>query len=96
MITLAVVTSLIPLHAPALPFVSYAGGDLVIMLACVGLLLSIANHSDAEAPPDFGTGPEARVALPGGTGGGRGIRRGNCPKRQDLSGAEPARGGRSR
>jgi cell division protein FtsW len=64
LINLAVVTSLIPLRAPALPFVSYAGGDLVMMLACVGLLLSIAKHSAVGAPADSGRDPGTSAVLP--------------------------------
>lgn len=46
MLNLAVVTSLVRLQAPPLPLVSYAGTDLTMTLACVGLLLSIAKHSE--------------------------------------------------
>ncbi|MBI5397646.1 MAG: putative lipid II flippase FtsW [Verrucomicrobia bacterium] len=50
LINLAVVTSLMPNKGLPLPFVSYGGSNLCVMLACVGLLLSIARHAGASEP----------------------------------------------
>ena len=41
----SVVTSALPNKGLPLPFVSYGGSNLLIMLTSVGLLLSIARHS---------------------------------------------------
>lgn len=50
LINLAVVTSLMPNKGLPLPFVSYGGSNLCVMLACVGLLLSVARHAGAPDP----------------------------------------------
>ncbi|MBI5686386.1 MAG: FtsW/RodA/SpoVE family cell cycle protein [Verrucomicrobia bacterium] len=49
-INLAVVTSCIPNKGMPLPFISYGGTDLCVLLVCVGVLLSIARHADTSAP----------------------------------------------
>jgi cell division protein FtsW len=46
-INIGVVTSALPNKGLALPFVSYGGSSLVAMLACVGLLFSIARQARA-------------------------------------------------
>ena len=52
LINLAVVTALMPNKGLPLPFISYGGSNLCVMLACVGLLLSVARHAGApEAAP---------------------------------------------
>jgi cell division protein FtsW len=48
-INIGVVTSALPNKGLALPFISYGGSNLLIMLTCVGLLLSIARHSSETA-----------------------------------------------
>ena len=45
LINMAVVTNLLPNKGLSLPFISYGGSNLIFMMAGVGLLISIANHS---------------------------------------------------
>ena len=44
-INIAVVTSSIPVTGMPLPFFSYGGSALVILLCSVGVLLNISRHS---------------------------------------------------
>lgn len=44
-INIGVVTGSLPNKGLALPFISYGGSNLVIMLACVGMLINIGRHS---------------------------------------------------
>jgi cell division protein FtsW len=60
-INLAVVTSCIPNKGMPLPFISYGGTDLCVLLVCVGVLLSIARHADTSAPA---LAPARRVTNP--------------------------------
>ena len=55
-INMGVVTSMLPNKGLPLPFISYGGSNLLITLASVGLLLSIARHgrateAEADLPP---------------------------------------------
>ncbi len=44
-INIGVVTSVLPNKGIALPFISYGGSNLLAMLACIGILFSIARHA---------------------------------------------------
>jgi cell division protein FtsW len=48
-INIGVVTSALPNKGLSLPFISYGGSNLLLMITCVGLLLSIARRA---RPPD--------------------------------------------
>jgi cell division protein FtsW len=44
-VNMAVVTGAVPNKGIALPFISYGGSNLVLMLGCVGLLLNVARRA---------------------------------------------------
>ncbi len=48
-INLGVATSLVPNKGLPLPFVSYGGSSLLAMCLCLGLLTSVALHSDSDS-----------------------------------------------
>jgi len=48
-INIGVVTGALPNKGIALRFLSYGGSNLVIMLTCVGLLMSVARQAPAPA-----------------------------------------------
>jgi cell division protein FtsW len=61
-INIGVVTSALPNKGLPLPFISYGGSNLLMMLACVGLLFSIARRS--SMPETFVDGPLEPSELP--------------------------------
>ena len=71
-VNLAAVLGVAPLTGIPLPFVSYGGSSLVVLLACVGILLNIAGDERAPqraASPDRGrrnSRPRPAVARGGG------------------------------
>lgn len=53
LINLGVVSSALPNKGLALPFISSGGSNLVVMLLCTGVLVSVARASDRQAAPDL-------------------------------------------
>ncbi len=49
LINVGVVSSALPNKGLALPFISYGGSNLIVMLCCIGILLSIARHSSSHS-----------------------------------------------
>jgi cell division protein FtsW len=64
-INIGVVTGAFPNKGIALPFLSYGGSNLVVMLACVGLLLSVGRLASAPAPARAPSLREDELAAPG-------------------------------
>jgi len=50
-INIGVVTGSLPNKGLSLPFISYGGSNLVVMLVCVGLLINVARHAGDEPIP---------------------------------------------
>jgi cell division protein FtsW len=49
-VNMGVAAGLLPCKGMPLPFISYGGSNLLLMLVCVGLLLSISRHTAEPAP----------------------------------------------
>ncbi|MGD1084524.1 MAG: putative lipid II flippase FtsW [Verrucomicrobiota bacterium] len=62
LINMAVVTSLLPNKGMPLPFISYGGSDLLLMLVSVGLLLSISRF--ATEPVRASSNPFDPIPIP--------------------------------
>ncbi|MBN1309800.1 MAG: cell division protein FtsW [Anaerolineae bacterium] len=67
LLNIAVVTAVVPFTGVALPFISYGGSNLVVILTGVGLLMSISRRrplkierQEARADYDFGRGNRRR------------------------------------
>jgi cell division protein FtsW len=63
-INLGVVTGALPNKGLALPFISYGGSNLVIMLGCVGLLINIGRHAGDRLPVSTSLGDLDELAAP--------------------------------
>jgi len=66
-INIGVVTSALPNKGLPLPFISYGGSNLLAMLACIGLLFSVARHAPvrekiSKAVAEAGDNPFAAKA----------------------------------
>ncbi|MGH7953383.1 MAG: FtsW/RodA/SpoVE family cell cycle protein, partial [Limisphaerales bacterium] len=47
-VNIGVVTSALPNKGLPLPFISYGGSSLIVMLTCIGILFSVARHAHAR------------------------------------------------
>lgn len=58
LMNIAVVTNSVPNTGVSLPFISYGGTSLLLLMFEMGVLLSISRHSYQKIPADGETGPE--------------------------------------
>jgi cell division protein FtsW len=88
MLNIAVMVGALPVAGNALPFISYGGSSLVVMMTAMGVLLSISRRSDTDAMQrktrsmgtlgDFGPAGEVKRNAPFDFG--RRDRRGSVPR----------------
>jgi cell division protein FtsW len=93
-VNIAAVMGLAPLTGIPLPFLSYGGSSLVVLLAAVGILLNIAGrgHAETAAVRDRGRGNgRTRAARARGGGSSEGARRLRDDRRVAGSGRGTAR-----
>ena len=64
-INVGVVTGSLPNKGLALPFISYGGSNLVIMMGCVGLLINIGRQAARHVPMPVLGGDADEFAAPG-------------------------------
>ena len=78
-VNIAAVMGLAPLTGIPLPFLSYGGSSLVVLLASVGILLNIAARGNAETASvrDRSRG-DGRARAAGARSGGRADGSGTC------------------
>ena len=63
-INIGVVTGSIPNKGLALPFISYGGTNLVIMMGCIGLLINIGRHAACNLTSRSGVMDMDELAAP--------------------------------
>lgn len=63
-INIGVVTGSIPNKGLALPFISYGGSNLVIMMGCIGLLINIGRHATCNLTSRSGVMDLDELAAP--------------------------------
>jgi cell division protein FtsW len=61
-INIGVVTSALPNKGLPLPFISYGGSNLIMVMTCVGLLLSLARQATGSAARE--SGMDSRRKMP--------------------------------
>ena len=61
-INIGVVTGSLPNKGISLPFLSYGGSNLVVMMACIGVLMNVARHGYEAKKNPFAAVPETVLA----------------------------------